>query len=197
MEMPEGKQRQPNAEVCEAALWYLRSKAKELSPDEMREFWRWVQGSPKNLATLLQFADIDPRVIPRIELTHALSLTYYKHVKRQTLYPKIGLIAVALCGVACWMFLDDLRPLKIAAVAVACFLLMLVREAVLRFRVENGYFGGTESEVRDFLEFITKRRGEIDFTDQGGKRRPALVPEPPPPNSDTSAAAAPTGVLSE
>jgi hypothetical protein len=212
MEMPEGKQRWPEAEVYEAALWYVRWTGKNLSMDEMHDFTSWLRRSPENAAALLQLAALDHRVIPRRmfervrmdradplrSVKHrALSLTYYNHIKRQYLYPKVGLLTVTVCGVAAWMFLHDVRALKVAAVAATCFLLMILRETVLRFRVENGYFGGTESEVRDFVKFIIRRRGDIDFTDQGGKRRPSLVPEPSATSSDSAAATRPTGALSE
>jgi hypothetical protein len=221
MEMPEGKQQPPKADLHEAVLWYLRSKAKQLPTEEMHEFVSWLRRSPANASALLRIAEEDRRVVPRRHWMgrfnralgrvlrrgradssesskhRALSLSYYKHVRRQSLYPKIGLLFVTLSGVSGWMFLDDVRPLKIGAVALACFLLMLVREFVLRLRIEKGYFGGTESEVREFVAFIRACRDDIDFTDEGGKRRPSLVPEPPAPKSGTSAASAPTGAWSE
>jgi hypothetical protein len=200
MEMPESKQQQPTADVCEATLWYLRSKAKHLPKAEVHEFARWLRRSPENASALLQIAAIERSAGPfdraaplGIPERRALSLIYYKHVKRQYLYPKFGLLTIALGSVAAWMFLQDPRPLKIALVAVACFVLMLVRERVLRYRVKHGYFGGTESEVRDFVKFIAAYRGDIDFTDQGGKRRPSLVPEPS--DRASSAASAPSGVV--
>jgi len=219
MEIPEGKQRQSNADLYEAALWYLRSKAKDLPTEEMQEFASWLQRSPENASALLRIAEVEGCVIPRrragrfkqivaralgLELAHtqttskhrALSLSYYKHMRQKSQYPKIGLLLVALCGVGTWMFLGDARPAKIAVVAFACFALLMIREAVVRFRVEHGYFGNTESEVRDFVKYIVARRGDIDFTDQGGKRRPSLVPEPRP-DSATPTTPAPSGVLSE
>lgn len=216
MEMPEGKQRQPNADLYEAALWYLRSKAKDLPTEEMQEFASWLRRSPENASALLRIAEVEGCVIPHrragrvkqilaralgLEIAisqamskhRALSLSYYKHVRQKSRYPKIGLLVVALCGVGAWMFLGDTRPAKIAAVAIACFVLLMIREAVVRFRVEQGYFGSTESEVRDFVRYVVARRTDINFTDQGGKRRPSLVPEPRP----DSATPASTGVLSE
>jgi hypothetical protein len=204
MEMPESKQPEPNADLYEAALWYLRSKAKNLATDEVQEFASWLQRSPENASALLRIAEAEGYCIPRGPIVRplrldrsdtwqsakhrALSQSYYKHVKQQSLYPKIGLFVVALCGVAGWMFLDDVRLLRIAVVAFAC---------VVGFRVGSGYFDNSESEVRDFVNFIVARRGDIDFTDRGGKRRPSLVAEPPPPKSTTPAAHASTGVLPE
>lgn len=201
MEMPEGKQRPPNA-LHEAAIWYLRSMAKQLSLSERNEFASWLRDSPENVSSFFLVRTVVRRVVPRRRSTsrlkkaltrvlrldragtvaysrhRTLSLSYYKHVQQQSLYPKIGLLAVAVCGGASWMFLHDARSLKIAAVAFVCFGLLMLREAVIGFRVANGYFGNTESEVRDFVKFIMAHRSDIDFTDQGGKRRPSLIPEP-------------------
>ena len=219
MEMPEGKQQRPNA-LHEAAIWYLRSMAKQLSKSERDEFASWLRSSPENVSAYFLTRAVVRRAIPRQRSRsklkqvlarvlpldrpgtfaslrqRALSLGYYKHVKQQSLYPKIGLLAVALCGVCAWMFLQDVRPLKIAAIAFTCFLLLRAREVVIGFRVANGYFGSTESEVREFVKFITTHRSDIDFTDQGGKRRPSLVPEPQS-NSATRASPATTGALPE
>lgn len=187
----------------------------------MQEFASWVRRSPENASALLSLAT---KAYPRNSRRHststfkqalmhvlrmdraksqpsterrALSYRYLDHVKRKYFIPKFALLAVTVAGVAGWMFLQDVRPLKVAAVAFACFLLLTIREAVIGFRVVSGYFGSTESEVRDFVKFITTHRGDIDFTDQGGKRRPALVQEPPPPDPKSSAASTPTGALSE
>lgn len=177
MEMPEGKQRQPNA-LHEAAIWYLRSMAKHLSSNEREELASWLRQSPEHASAFFLIRRVVQRAKPRRATKHrALSLIYYKHVKQRSLYPKIGLLAIAVCGAAAWMFLDDARPLKIGVFAFACFLALVLRDVVVGFRVANGYFGSTESEVRDFIKFITAHRGDIDFTDSGGKRRPSLVPE--------------------
>jgi hypothetical protein len=216
MEMPDGKQRQPNVE---AALWYLRSKARSLPTQEVREFASWLRRSPENASALLSIATrahrghreratsrfkralacmlgLDrPKSLAQAD-HRTLSRRYFDHVKRKYLLPKLGLLVVALCGLAGWMFLDDTRALKIASVALVGLSLLMIKEAVIGFRVMSGYFGSTESEVRDFVKFITAHGEDIDFKGQGGKRRPSLVPEPQP-DSKRSAARAPTGALSE
>jgi hypothetical protein len=220
MEMPDGKQRQPRADLSEAALWYLRSKAKHLPTEEIQEFASWLRRSPENASALLSIATRDHQRHFRRRATitfkqalmhvlrmdransHAhtqhrtLSYRYFDHVKRKYFLPKLALLAVCACGVAGWIFLQDVRLLKIAIVAFVGFLLLMIREAVIGFRVVSGYFGSTESEVRDFVKFITAHGGEIDFTDQGGERQPSLVQEPPS-DSKASTASAPTGALSE
>src|SRR5688572_24896342 len=65
MEMPDGKERQPAVDISEAALWFLRSKAKYLQADEMQEFSSWLRRSPENAAALLTLAKMDRRVVPR------------------------------------------------------------------------------------------------------------------------------------
>lgn len=221
MAMPDGKQRRPEADLSEAIIWYMRSKAKHLPAEEMREFESWLHGSPENAAALLTLAEREHHITARrrstskltqararlllmdrpgsqISTEHsAISHDYFRHLKRKYLLPKIGLLAATVCGVAGWMFLLDTRLLKVAAVAFGCFLLVMIREAVVGYRVANGYFGTTESEVRDFIKFITAHRDRIDFTDEGGTRRPGLVPEPQQPGSAASAAPSPTEALSE
>ncbi len=217
MEMPEGKQQRPNA-LHEAVLWYLRSAGKSLSASEQDELESWLRRSPENVSAFFLTRAVVRRTIRhrrskgRIErilarVLHldgsatfaslkqrALSSSYYTHVNQQSVFPKIGLNGMALCGVVTWLFLDDVRPLKMAAVAFACFVLLKAREAVIGFRVAQGYFGSTESEVRDFVKFIVAHRRDIDFTDQGGKRRPSLVPNPAQTGSGLTAH---TGALPE
>src|SRR5687767_15999921 len=62
MEMPEGKQQPPKADLHEAVLWYLRSKAKHLPTEEMHEFVSWLRRSPANASALLRIAEEDRRV---------------------------------------------------------------------------------------------------------------------------------------
>lgn len=174
--MPDGKQRQPSADLCEAALWYLRSKAKYLPTEEMQEFSSWLRRSPENASALLLIATRDHRRAYRQSATNrfkqalvcvlrrdrvqsraehrSLARRYFDHVKRKYLLPKIGLLAVAACGVAGWMFLDDVRSLQIAAVAFVGLVLLMIKEAVIGLRVVSGYFGSTESEVRELIKFI-------------------------------------------
>lgn len=188
MEMPDGKQRQPTADVSEAALWYLRSKAKYLQTEEIREFASWLRSSPENASTLLSIATRDHQRLARQSVTNrlrqaflralrtdraqsrsddrSLSYRYFDHLKRKYLLPKLGLFAVVACGGASWMFLDDARSAKIAAVALAGLLLLKIKETVVGFRVVSGYFGSTQSEVRDLLKFISARYD--DHTDQKG-----------------------------
>ena len=178
----------------------MRSKAKHLPAEEMREFENWLHCSPENASALLAIAETDRRVdrpSQAVRQHSSISHEYLRHLKKQYFLPKMGLFAAALCGVVGWILLQDMRLLKLAAVAFGCFVLLMIREIVVGFRVTNGYFGTTESEVRDFIQFITTHRDEIDFTDESGKRRPALVAESPAPGSATSATSAPTGALSE
>jgi len=200
-------------------IWYMRSKAKHLPAAEMQEFERWLHRSPENASALLTIAERDHHASPRrrsttrlkrarARLMHlnrvasqattkhsAISQDYFRHLKRRYFWPKLGLLTATACSAAGWLIYQDSRLLKIGTVAFVCFLLLTIREAVVGFRVANGYFGTTESEVRDFISFIGSHRDDIDFTDGGGKRRPALVPESQPPGSAAAAAPASTGAL--
>lgn len=199
----------------------MRSKAKHLPAEEMREFESWLRRSPENASALLSIAARDRHGKSRHRSTNrlkrvlrqvlrqdsraseasaergAISKDYFKHLRKKYLLPKIALLATALCGVAGYLFLQDDRLLQVSGIAFGCFSLLWIREVVVGLRIKHGYFGSTESEVRDFVTYISRYRDEIDFTDEGGKRRPALVPEPRLPHSTTSASSAPTGVLPE
>jgi ferric-dicitrate binding protein FerR (iron transport regulator) len=194
MEMPDGKQRQPNADLSEAALWYVRSKAKYLPTQEIHEFSSWLRRSPQNASAWLSIATRDHQRFAGISASNrlkqallrvlrtkpctersSLSHRYLDHLKRKYLLPKVGLFAVTVCGVARWMFLDDGRSLKIAAAAFAGFALLKVKETVVSFRIVSGYFGSTESEVRDFLKFITAHFGDhADPKDESALTKSAL-----------------------
>ena len=217
--MPERKQHPPDAAINEAVLWLLRSR--HLSIGERRELARWLRRSPGNVSALLLLTAVLRRPVihrrpanwferaltwllpaPRVDVRscsrqYALSLSYLEHVRKRYFRPKIALLCVAVFGVACWWVLDDLRPLNVALVAFAGFLLLIAREVVVGYRIVHGYFGNTESEVREFVKFITEHRADIDFTDRGGKRRPALVAEPRHPDSAAPAASDRSGVLPE
>lgn len=177
MEMPDGKQRQPDADLSEAALWYLRSKAKYLQTEEIREFASWLRRSPQNASALLSIATRDHQRFARQSATNrfkqallrvvrtdraqsrtedrSLSYRYFYHLKRKYLFPKLGLLAVVVCGGIGWMFLDDGRSAKIAAAGGVGLLLLKIKETVVGFRVVSGYFGSKGSEVRDLLKFIS------------------------------------------
>ena len=197
MKIHEGKQHQPSA-LHEATIWYLRSMAKHLSTGERDELATWLRQSPEHASAFFLIRSVVSRAGPRPSTKRsALSHSYCKHVKQQSLYLKIALIVIAMCGVAGSMLLQDTRPLKIGAFAAGCFLLLVLRDAVVGFRVANGYFGSTKSEVRDFIKFITKHRGDINFTDQGGKRRTACNPESAPPAIPPPAESTRKGTASE
>ena len=55
--------------------------------------------------------------------------------------------------------------------------LLFLKEALLEYRIRNGYFGTNRSEARELIEFLVKNSDDIDFTDGSGKLRRALEPE--------------------
>src|SRR5687768_14224696 len=73
MAIPDGKQRQPDADLSEAMIWYMRSKAKHLPAEEMREFERWLHRAPENASALLSIAERDHHVISRRRSTNRLN----------------------------------------------------------------------------------------------------------------------------
>lgn len=49
--------------------------------------------------------------------------------------------------------------------------LLLIREKLVQFRVNSGFYGQNESEAREIINFILSNSNDIDFTD-GGKKKP-------------------------
>jgi hypothetical protein len=123
----------------------------------------------------------------------ALSLTYFSHLRRQHVYSKLTLLSVALCAVGLGLILENTQSLSLAGISLASLALLIIKEFVVGYRVSKGFFGSTESEARDLVQFIMENANEIDFTDGDGKRRPPLVTEP---QQSVIGEPAPRGVLS-
>jgi hypothetical protein len=57
-----------------------------------------------------------------------------------------------------------------------CFLL-LIKDAVLHYRVTHGLFGTNAYEARMMIDFLLENADKTDFTDGNGKLKPAFLPE--------------------
>ncbi len=66
-----------------------------------------------------------------------------------------------------------------ATFAAAFFLLVVLKEVVVGYRVSRGFFGRTDSEARTLIRFLVEQSDHIDFDDFNGRRRPAFEPAPP------------------
>ena len=107
----------------------------------------------------------------------AISVTYLKRVKyRHSQLGMILLITAAAFYALVYMFdLGVIRNLVIAPLVL--YILLLLKGAVLQFRITHGLFGTNAHEARTMINFLLENAAEIDFTDGSGKPKRALLPE--------------------
>lgn len=118
---------------------------------------------------------ISERVVAAKEV--ALSLTYLKKLKERHSEIKLALLACATLLVIFSFRFPDLVLLQFATVSIAALGLLVLKEAVVEYRIRNGLFGTTRFEARELIDFIVKNSDDIDFTDSNGNLRKALLPE--------------------
>jgi hypothetical protein len=187
----------------EAAFWYfLLTDAQPLSMADRREFVRWMRRSPENVAELVRVLGLESKLSRRRFVVDELrsqlggggtdavlrnsdelylSRDFLRDLKKQHSRSKIALIAVGAVALVWGIVSHDVQRLSIAGISFACLILLILREVVVDYRVSKGFFGTTESEARDLIQFIAGKAKGIDFTDSSGRPRPCLLPEPPPP----------------
>jgi hypothetical protein len=107
----------------------------------------------------------------------ALSFTYLENLKMRHSNIKLALLACSVALVVVNFRLPALDLLDLAAASIAVLGLLVLKEAVVECRIRNGLFGTTRSEAWDLIDFIVKNSEDIDFTDDGGNIRKALLPE--------------------
>jgi hypothetical protein len=81
-----------------------------------------------------------------------------------------GLAMLAVTG----LMTSDRRVMSGACVVAVLVLTAHARQGVLRWRVERGYFGTSEHEVRELLRFAMRHPTPKDFLD-GGSMMPAFA----------------------
>lgn len=107
----------------------------------------------------------------------ALSLTYLGKLKKRHSNIKLALLACAAALVVLSFRFPELDLLEFATVSIAALGLLVLKEAVVEYRIRNGLFGSTRSEARDLIDFLVKNSDDIDFTDSNGNLRKSLLPE--------------------
>jgi hypothetical protein len=107
----------------------------------------------------------------------ALSLTYLGKLKERHSYIKLALLVCAVALVGLSFRFPDLDLFEFATVSIAALGLLVLKEAVVEYRIRNGLFGTTRSEARELIDFIVENSDDIDFTDSNGNLRKALLPE--------------------
>jgi hypothetical protein len=90
-------------------------------------------------------------------------------VARMSVVLFVGLVALVVAG-----FLTNDRRITSVACGVAVLVLVAhARQGLVRWRVERGYFGTSEHEVRELLLFALRHKAPDDFLD-GGSMLPAF-----------------------
>lgn len=107
----------------------------------------------------------------------AISVTYLKRVKlRNSQLGTILLISAAVFyGLVHVFELGAIDNLVMAPLAL--YLLLLLKEGVLEFRIKTGLFGTNAYEARTMISFLLDNAVDTDFTDGSGKPKRALLPE--------------------
>jgi hypothetical protein len=116
----------------------------------------------------------------------AISLTYLNHIKRGNALTKIALAIAAASSALAHVRYPDLSLLPIALVSTTVLALVLLKEILVEYRVRHGYFGTTRAEARDLIAFIVANAKDIDFHDDSGTLRNALIPEKEKPASSNT-----------
>ncbi|WP_336994259.1 hypothetical protein [Lelliottia amnigena] len=83
-------------------------------------------------------------------------------------------LSVILCVAIPYFMLDSLRLLYI--VPLTLMLLLFVKEGILSFRIERGYFGANKFEAVQLLSYIEENKNKIDFNGPGGSKRKVFKP---------------------
>lgn len=106
----------------------------------------------------------------------ALSITYLNHLKQGHIGVKSALLlsVVTFSIAAHYLGIDSLRG--IALLPLIPLALLTFQELVVEHRIRNGLFGDNPVEAKAMINFMIQNAEDIDFTDNNGKLRKALVP---------------------
>lgn len=138
----------------------------------------------RSSSTLLIRTVILRRRLARLNISYrtkpkevAMSLTYLGHLRRSSASTKIALALAASCSAIAHLRYPDHSLLPIALICTAVLALILLKEMIVEFRVRHGYFGTTRAEAKDLIAFMIKNAKDIDFHDDSGSLRKALLPQ--------------------
>lgn len=107
----------------------------------------------------------------------ALSVTFLNQVREQTARARTFLF-IAVAGLLILTYAFDFAPMSNAIyVPLGLYLLLLIKDAVLHYRVTHGLFGTNAYEARVMIDFLLENADKTDFTDGGGKLKQAFLPE--------------------
>jgi hypothetical protein len=108
----------------------------------------------------------------------ALSVTFLNQVREQTALART-LLLIAIAGVIILTYVFGFQFIFFNAsyVLLALYGLLLIKDAVLHYRVTHGLFGTNAYEAHVMIDFLLENAGKTDFTDGDGKLKQAFPPE--------------------
>ncbi len=66
--------------------------------------------------------------------------------------------------------------LHLIFLSLGLLVLLVLREGLIRYRIQKGYFGLNAHEARQLISFVIKNAEKVNFTDSSGKPMKALLP---------------------
>jgi hypothetical protein len=107
----------------------------------------------------------------------ALSLTYLGKLRERHSNIKLALLVFASALLVLSFSFPELNLFEFSTVPIAALGLLVLKEAVVQYRIHRGLFGTIRSEARELIDFLVNNSNDIDFTDSNGNLRKALLPE--------------------
>lgn len=106
-----------------------------------------------------------------------ISVTYLNQVRERDVRARtILMISTVVLLVLTYAF--DVAAISNAIfVPLVLYLLLLLRDVVLQYRITHGLFGSNEYEAHALIEFLLENADKTDFTDGTGKLKPIFLPE--------------------
>ena len=106
----------------------------------------------------------------------AISVTYLNHLRRRNGATKATLALAGLLSAGAQIHYPDFQLLPIAIVCTVVLSLITLKEVLIEYRVREGFFGTTRSEAKELIAFMVNHAKDIDFHDDNGTLRQALIP---------------------
>ncbi|EOC0083352.1 hypothetical protein ACI0YW_004097 [Cronobacter sakazakii] len=123
-----------------------------------------AEGSPSGST-----AEKDAKVDERLK-NHTVTQLFLVS-KRQELFmaKNIAIFGTALSASCAYFYFPDLK--LISLIPAFLYFALLIKEKVLTYRVEMGYFGRNKTEAIQLLAFIEKNKDNLDLNGSGGSKR--------------------------
>lgn len=180
-------------EILEIAqLAHLLEDARRMSAPALERSGDLESGQ-QGWESLVEEGSTDARTtVATTAASATISSSYLAHYQRQNRSTKLTLggltllfVAIALLGLA--------ATLPAAALAMAFLAAVMLKEQIVRYRINHGMFGNSASEACALIRFVVDHADSIDFTDGDGKRRPVFER----PARSSAHVTSPTGAIAE